>query len=234
MDNKELLSPVALKALKQKAIKVAKHAANKLGVNMSAAISLVKPSGTVSQVVDSSSGLHTRYAKFYIRRYRISAHDSLCKMIRSQGIKLIPEVGQETLPEDKVSTWVIEFPMKSPEGSVTRDQVTAIEQLEWYKNLATNWCEHNPSTTIYCRDEDWLEVGNWVYKNWDIVNGISFLPFDGGKYKLAPYEEISEEKYKKMMDKFKAIDYSQLSQFEKEDNTEGAKILACSGGLCEL
>lgn len=234
MDNKELLSPVALRALKQKAIKIARHAAQKMGVNMSSAITLVKPSGTVSQVVDSASGLHARYSKYYIRRYRISSHDPLCKMLKSQNVELIPEVGQENLPNDKVTTWVIEFPIKSPEDSITRNDLTAIDQLEWYKTIQINWCEHNPSTTIYVKDSEWLEVGNWVYKNWDIVNGISFLPYDGGKYKLAPYEEITKEKYKKLVEKFKKIDYSKLSDFEKEDNTEGAKILACQGGVCEL
>ena len=234
MDNKKLMSADALKALKQKALKVAKHASQKMGINMSAAVTLTKPSGTVSQVVDSASGLHTRYAPFYIRRYRISAQDPLCKMIRDQGIKLYPEVGQENLSEERVTTWVIEFPMKSPEGSVTREDLTALDQLEWYKNIQTNWCEHNASTTIYVAENDWLEVGNWVYKNWDIVNGISFLPYDGGKYKLAPYEQITEEKYNKMIKNFKPIDYSKLSGYETEDNTEGAKSLACAGGSCEI
>lgn len=234
MDNKELLSPVALKALKQKALKVAKHAAQKMGINMSVAVTLGKPSGTVSQLVDSASGVHARFSKYYIRRYRISAQDPLCKMMKAQGIKLLPENGQEDLSEDKVSTWVVEFPIKSPEGSITKDQMSAIDQLEWYKNIQTNWCEHNQSTTIYCGEDEWLKVGNWVYENWNIVNGISFLPRDGGHYKLAPYESITEEKYKKLIEKFKPIDYTKLSEFEKEDQTQGSKELACQGGVCEL
>ena len=234
MDNKELLTPTALKALKQKAIKVAKHASQKLNINMPAAITCVKPSGTVSQLVDSSSGIHPRYAEYYIRRYRISATDPLCKMLQSQGISLTPENGEEDLPKEQVKTWVISFPVKAPKGAITRHDLTAIEQLEWYKNVQTNWCEHNASMTCYVKDEEWFEVGNWVYKNWNIVNGISFLPHDGGKYKQAPYEEITEEQYKKLVAKFQKIDYSELSKFESEDNTEGAKSLACTGDRCEL
>lgn len=234
MDNKALLSEVALKALKAKVLKIAKHASSKMGINMPAATTCCKPSGSVSQLVNSSSGIHTRYSKYYIRRYRISTHDSLFKMIKNQAIKLLPEVGQEHLTENKVSTWIIEFPIKSPNNAIIRDNLNALEQLEWYKHVITNWCEHSVSCTIYVKEDEWLEVGNWVYKNWDIVNGLSFLPYDGGKYKLAPYEEITEEKYNKLIKEFKPIDYTQLSVFEKEDNTDGVKTFACNGDKCEL
>ena len=234
MDNKELLSEIALKTLKNKVLKIAKHASIKMGINMPSATTTIKPSGTVSQLVNSASGIHPRYSKFYIRRYRISIHDPLFKMIKKQGIKLLPESGQEDLPENKISTWIIEFPIKSPTMSIIRDNVSALDQLEWYKHIAQNWCEHNPSCTIYIKDSEWLEVGNWIYKNWNIVNGISFLPFDGGKYKLAPYEEINEDNYNKLIENFKLIDYTKLSDFEKEDNTEGTKTFTCSGNKCEL
>jgi ribonucleoside-diphosphate reductase alpha chain len=112
--------------------------------------------------------------------------------------------------------------------------MTALEQLEYYKRIQTYWCEMNASMTIYVKEEEWFEVGNWVYKNWDIVNGLSFLPYDGGIYKLAPYEEITEEQYKKMVENFPKIDYTKLSDFEKEDQTEGAKNYACTAGGCEL
>lgn len=234
MDNPELLTEEALKLLKAKAIKVARHASQKMGINMPTAITCTKPSGTVSQLVDSASGIHPRFSKFYIRRYRIAATDPLFKMMKDQGIKVSPENGQENLDEKDVSTWVVSFPIKAPENSIVKDEVTALQQLEWYKKIQTNWCEHNASMTVYVKDNEWFEVGNWVYKNWEIVNGLSFLPFDGGKYKQAPYEEISEDKYNKLVENLKKIDYSQLSMYETDDNTEGAKSYNCTGDRCEI
>ena len=234
MDNLKLLSDDVQKLLRQKALKVAKHAAQKLNINIPTAITCVKPSGTVSQLVDSSSGIHTRFAEFYIRRYRISSTDPLFKMIKDQGIKVNKENGQESLKDEDVSTWVLEFPIKSPKNSITRNKMTAIDQLEWYKRIQTNYCEHNASMTVYVKDSEWFEVGNWVYKNWDIISGISFLPYDGGHYKQAPYEEITESEYNKLLANFKHIDYTQLSKYELEDNTEGAKMYNCSGDKCEI
>jgi ribonucleoside-triphosphate reductase len=234
MDNPELLTPDVLKALKAKAIKIAKHASQKMNINMPAAITTVKPSGTVSQLVDSASGLHPRYSKYYIRRYRIAATDPLFKLIRHQGIEVSRENGQEDLAEENVNTWVISFPVKAPDTSVTRDKMNAIEQLEHYKKIQQYWCEHNGSMTVYVKDDEWFEVGNWVYKNWDFISGVSFLPYDGGKYKQAPYEEITEEKYNKLVEKFKPIEYHRLKEFEQEDNTEGAQTAACTSGVCEL
>ena len=234
MDNPSLLTVDALKAMKARAIKVAKKAAELLNINMPTAITCVKPEGTTSQLVNSSSGLHARYSAHYIRRYRIAAIDPLCKMLKDLKVPMNPEAGQEKLPESKINTWVVEFPIKSPKHSITRDKLTAIDQLEWYKKIQTNWCEHNASATIYCHENDWFNVGNWVYENWDIVCGVSFLPYSGGHYKLAPYEEISKEEYEKLIKEFPKIDYSLLSKYEMEDNTEGAKSLACSGDSCEL
>lgn len=234
LDNPKLLSPDVLKALKSRAIKIAKHAAGKLKINTPTAVTCVKPSGTVSQLVDSSSGIHPRYASYYIRRYRIASTDPLLKMIRDQGMNLSPENGQEKLPQDEVNTWVVSFPVKAPKGSLTRDKLTALDQLEWYKKVQTNWCEHNVSMTVYVKDSEWFEVGNWVYQNWDIVNGISFLPYDGGNYQQAPYEEITKEQYEKLLEKSLKIDYTQLSRYEQEDNTEGAKSYNCTGDRCEI
>lgn len=194
----------------------------------------VRSHNTVSQLVDSSSGIHPRYAKHYIRRYRIASTDPLFKMMKTQGFKFNKENGQEDLPESEVNTWVVGFPIKSPEGCVTRHDMTALDQLEWYKKIQTNWCEHNASMTCYVDDGEWFEVGNWVYKNWDIVNGISFLPKDNGKYKQAPYEEINEDKYLKLVENLPKVDYSKLSQFELEDSTEGGKTYSCVGDRCEL
>lgn len=231
MDNLDLINKDTLKALKSKAIKVARHAANKLGVNMSASITCVKPSGTVSQLVDSSSGLHTRYSDYYIRRYRISTTDPLFRMLKDQKVPMNPENGQN---EDSATTWVLDFPVKSPKGSITRNEMTALQQLEHYKLLQNYWCEHSASATIYVKDDEWFTVGNWVYENWDFINGISFLPHDGGKYLLAPYQDISKEKYDKLVDNFPKIDYSKLSSYELEDQTEGAQSIACSAGICEI
>jgi ribonucleoside-diphosphate reductase alpha chain len=231
MDNPKLLTPDVLKALKARANKVAKKAAEKLGANYSVAITCVKPEGTSSQLTYSGSGLHVWYAPYFIRRYRISSTDPLYKMLKSQNFKMNPENGQI---KDSANTWVIEFPMKAPEGSLTKKEVSALDQLEHYKKLQENWCEHNASCTVYIKDEEWFEVGNWVYKNWDIVNGLSFLQSDGGKYQQAPLEEITKEQYEKMIKDMAKIDYSKLSEFEKDDETQGSRELACIGGYCEL
>lgn len=234
MDNPSILTPDALKALRSRAIKVNKKAAEILDINPSTAITCVKPEGTSSQVVNSSSGLHPRYSEYYIRRYRIASIDPLCRLLQEQGVKLSPENKQEKLPESKVNTWVVSFPIKSPPKSITRDKLAALDQLEWYKKLKVNWCEHSPSCTIYVKNEEWFEVGNWVYKNWEVINGISFLPYDGGHYKQAPYEEITKEEYDKLIKEFPKIDYSKLTKYELEDNTEGSKSYACLGDKCDI
>lgn len=243
LDNPSLMTKDNLTALKKKAIKIAKKASKIMEVNCPVAITTGKPSGTVSQLVDCASGAHPRYSAHYIRRYRISSTDPLFTMLKAQGVPMSPEVGQRAVENDKpvknwseskVDTWVLDFPQKSPDNAVLRDHMTALQQLEHYKTVQTNWCEHNQSITIYVRDSEWFEVGNWVYKNWDIVNGASFLPYDGGRYELAPYEEVDKKTYDKLLKSFPEIDYSQLSSYEMEDNTEGAKSYACVGDKCEL
>lgn len=231
MDNPKVLTEDCLKALKARAIKVAAKASKTLGINVPVAITCVKPEGTSSQVAFSGSGLHTWYSEYFIRRYRISSYDPLFQMLKVQDFPMTPENGQT---EETANTWVISFPMKAPKGVVTKDKMTALEQLEWYKKVQMNWCEHNASASIYVKDDEWFDVGNWVYKNWDIVNGLSFFPVDGGKYEQAPLEEITKEQYDKLSKAMKPIDYTQLQFFEENDNTEGAKSLACAGGACEL
>ena len=218
MDNPSIMNKEALKALKSRVIRISRKASTLLGVNMPAATTCVKPSGTVSQLVDSASGVHPRWSDYYIRRYRIAARDPLFKMLKDQGVHCKPENGQKA---KDASTWVLSFPVKAPEGCTKRSDVTALEQLKHYKNLQHNWCEHNASMTVYVRDEEWFEVGNWVYKNWDIINGVSFLPYDSGRYKQAPYEEIDRRTYESFIKKVPVIDYSQLSKYEMEDNTQG-------------
>jgi len=231
MDNPSVLTSEALTALKSRVLRISRKAAKVLGINVPVATTCVKPSGTVSQLVDSASGVHPRYSEYYIRRYRISSRDPLFKMMKDNGIKANPEVGQS---KKGATTWVLEFPVKSPEGCLTRKDVTALDQLKHYKNLQHNWCEHNASMTVYVREDEWFEVGNWVYQNWDIINGVSFLPYDGGKYELAPYEEIDHRTYERLIKKLPRIDYKQLSQYEMEDNTQGKAEYACVGDKCEI
>jgi ribonucleoside-triphosphate reductase len=261
MDNPKLMSEEKLEILKKYAIKEAKKATTALGINMSVAITTGKPSGTVSQLVDAASGCHPRYADYYWRRYRISGTDPVFRLLRDQGLKFTPENGQGPeaveaerkalvekfgrtkaeakilIPdwdESQVNTWVCAFPVKAPRGAITRTKVTAIEQLEWYLKVRRSWAEHNQSVTIYVKEDEWLKVGAWVYDHFDDIVGVSFLPFDGGNYKQAPYEEITKEQYEKALAAFPKLDYGQLSKYEAEDFTQGAQTLACVGGACEI
>jgi len=220
-----------LKNLRETAIEVNKEYAKRFGINESVAITAIKPSGSVSSLVDASSGMHPRYAKYYIRRVRIASTDSLLKMLQDQGFPVFPDVGQN--PET-CTTYVLEFPMKAPEGSVTRNDLTAIQQLEYWKMLKVNYTEHNPSVTILVSSNEWIEVANWVYNNWDIIGGVSFLPREEHNYILAPYEEITEEKYNEMLQTLPQVDFSQILLYEQEDETEGHRELACVSGVCEL
>ena len=231
MDNPTLMNCEALKALKSRVLRISRKASSILGTKMPAATTCVKPSGTVSQLVDSASGVHPRWSQYYIRRYRIAARDPLFQLMKEKGIPCHPENGQT---KKNASTWVLEFPIKSPKGCVLRKDVSALSQLKHYKNLQHNWCEHNASMTVYVRDDEWFEVGNWVYKNWDIINGVSFLPYDGGHYKLAPYEEIDRRTYESFIKKVPLIDYSELTKYELEDNTQGKQELACNGDKCDI
>ncbi len=224
-------SAEVLQKLKAASIKFNKEYAKRFGINPATAITNVKPSGTVSQIVDSASGLHPRYAPYYIRRIRIAASDPLFKLMRDQGVPYHPEVGQS--PEN-ANTWVLEFPVKSPEGAICRNDITAIEQLEYWKTVKMYYSEHNPSVTIYVADDEWVEVGNWVYKNWDLVGGIAFLPKSNHVYQLAPYEEIDEATYNRLSADFPKIDFSLITVYEKDDATEQKQILACSGNGCEI
>jgi ribonucleoside-triphosphate reductase len=231
MDNPSVLTSEALAALKSRVLRISRKASAIMGTKMPAATTCVKPSGTVSQLVDSASGVHPRYSKYYIRRYRIAARDPLFTMMKEAGIKCNPENGQ-TIKD--ASTWVLEFPVKSPKGCITRKDVTALDQLKHYKNLQHNWCEHNASMTVYVRDDEWFEVGNWVYQNWEIINGVSFLPYSGGKYKLAPYEEIDHRTYERLIKTLPLINYALLSDYENQDNTQGKAEYACVGDKCEI
>ncbi|MBU1557434.1 ribonucleoside-triphosphate reductase [Patescibacteria group bacterium] len=224
-------NPILLNKLRSEIIKTNQEYSKKFGVKESTCTTCVKPSGTVSQLVDSSSGMHPRHAEYYIRRIRISSTDSLFKMMKDQGVPYHPEVGQS---KDSANTYVLEFPVKSPAKSIYKNDLTSLEQLEHWKEVKINYTEHNPSVTISVGEDEWIEVGNWVYKNWEIVGGLSFLPRSNHVYKLAPYEEIDKKTYDEMVEKFGEIDFSKIVTYEKDDETEGSKELACVSGLCEL
>lgn len=223
-----------LKDLRKFAHETAFAMADFMGISRPKQITLTKPSGTVSQLVNSSSGIHPRYADYYIRRVRVTAKDPIATLLSNAGVPYNPEVGQSV--EDP-STLVFDFPMKSPRGSVNRHMWTALEQLEYWKMFNECWADGNPSVTIYVAEEEWVEVGAWVYKNWDSVCGLSFLPKDNGVYQLAPYEEVDYDTYHEMLKPWKNINLDfgeELSLLEKEDTTEGAKAYACTGSSCEL
>lgn len=205
--------------------------AKRFGINPSTCVTCVKPSGTVSQLVDAASGAHPRYASNYIRRIRISATDPLFQMMKDQGYPYHPEVGQSV---ENATTYVLEFPVEAPSGSITRRDITAIQQLEYWKQLKENYTEHNPSTTIYVGENEWLDVGYWVYKNWDIIGGLSFLPRDDSVYRLAPFEEISKERCNELKDDLPRVNFAELMFYEEDDNTSGAKTYACVGDSCDV
>jgi hypothetical protein len=230
-DSKEARNATTLSTLRDYAIKINKRYAKKLGINPSTSITTVKPSGTVSQLVNASSGMHPRHAPHYIRRVRISASDPLFLMMKAQGMPYQPEVGQTM---EMANTFVFEFPIKSPRGSVTGDDMTALDHLEYWKMVKQNYTEHNPSITVSVAEDEWLRVGSWVWDNWEIVGGLSFLPKSNHVYQLAPYETITKEKYDELLEAMPELDFEVLSQYEYEDNTEGAKTLACAGSTCEI
>ena len=218
-----------IKAMKQVAIDTNQEYAAILGIPQSVAITCVKPSGTVSQLVDASSGIHARHNNYYIRTVRADNNDPLTQFLKSEGIPNEPDVTKPTY------TTVFSFPVKAPDNAITRKNVSAVEQLVLWKIYAEHWCEHKPSVTVSVKEEEWMEVGAWVYRNFDIVSGISFLPYDDHVYQQAPYQDCTEEDYTAMlMDTPKSIDFQKLSDYEKEDHTNGNKELACSAGVCEV
>jgi ribonucleoside-triphosphate reductase (thioredoxin) len=215
--------------LKQVAVDTNKVWAEILGIPVAAAISCVKPSGTVSQLVDSASGIHARHSPFYIRTVRGDNKDPLTQFMIDQGIPNEPDAFK---PDQ---TTVFSFPQKAPVGATCTADMTAIEQLEMWLMYQRNWCEHKPSVTINVKGEEWLEVGAFVYKHFDEMSGVSFLPFNEHTYQQAPYQDCDEETYQEMLDKMpKRIDWSKLSEYENEDNTSGSQTLACSGDSCEI
>ena len=236
MDNKFLNGkghfhtlPIILQEFKNEAIKTNAEFAKKIGINQSVAITCVKPSGTVSQLVDAASGIHARHNPYYIRTVRGDKKDPLTKMMKDNGFPLEDDIMNPS------HTSVFSFPMKVNGTSVFRTDMTAIKQLELWKIYQDNWCEHKPSVTISVKESEWLEVGAWVYKNFEDMSGVSFLPFTEHTYKQAPYQDCQKEEYETLLEKMpKEVNWKDLSKYEKSDMTIASQELACSAGNCEI
>jgi ribonucleoside-diphosphate reductase alpha chain len=229
-------SPIAQDAevkaqLRQIAVDVNRQTAAALGINQSAAITCVKPSGNSSQLLDCSSGLHARWAPYYVRNVRVASHSPLYKVLRDASVPMDPENGQTP---DNANTWVIHFPVKAPEGSITRQDRSAIQQCEFWLQNKLHWTEHNPSCTITYRPDEALDVMKWVWEHRDQIGGLSFLPAFDAKYDNMPYVEITREEYEQRVAAFPEIDFSKVYRYEEEDLTNAAQELACSSGYCEI
>ena len=228
--SKTVDSPRWLEEMKQVAVDTNLKYANAIGIPQSTAITCVKPSGTVSQLVDAASGIHARHNDYYIRTVRGDNKDPLTQFLKEQGVYSEADVMK---PD---STTVFSFAMKAPDGAVTRDAMTAIEQLELWKTYALHWCEHKPSVTITVKEHEWMDVGAWVYENFDVASGVSFLPHSDHTYQQAPYQDIEADDYAEwqLARGSLEIDWAALSAYEKEDNTSGSRELACTAGVCEV
>jgi len=233
MDNKKMSEdknlPMRLQALKNSAVTMNEGWAANLGIKQSVAITCVKPSGTVSQLVDSASGIHARHSEYYIRTIRADKKDPLAQLMVDQGVYHEDDI---TKPEH---TYVFYFPIQSPKDSLTRKDLTALQHLEIWRVYQDHWCEHKPSATISVRENEWLDVGSWVWNNFDKISGVSFLPYADHSYQQAPYQEITKKEYKEWLKKTtNKVDWSLLMDYEKEDMTENTKELACTAGACEI
>jgi ribonucleoside-triphosphate reductase len=220
-----------LEDLKRVAVATNKEFAQILGIPASTAVTCVKPSGNSAQLFNVSSGMHPRYAQYYIRRIRIGAYTPIAKLLNAAGVPSFPEVGQSS---ESATVLVYEFPVAAPDGAPTRHDLTALEQLDNWLDWKQHFTEHNPSVSIYVDDHEWPAVGAWVYDHFDAIGGLSFIPRDGGMYELAPYEEIDKAEYNKRLKALPKVDFSKLSNYEKEDTTEINRDYACQGDKCEV
>jgi len=227
MDNEGLAD--TLEYLKDVAVSTNAEWADRLGIPVATAISCVKPSGTVSQLVDSASGIHARHSPYYIRTVRGDNKDPLTQFMIDQGI---PSEADVMKPDQ---TTVFSFPMKSPDGAIHTADMTALEQLEMWLMYQRHWCEHKPSVTINVKADEWFEVGAFVYKHFDEMSGVSFLPFNEHTYQQAPYQDVDITTYRNLKSLMPlSIDWTKLSSYEVEDNTSGMQTMACTGDVCEM
>jgi ribonucleoside-diphosphate reductase alpha chain len=222
--------PSLLAELKDHAVAVNKEWSSKLGINQATAVTCVKPSGTVSQLVNASSGIHTRFSHYYIRTVRADKKDPLAQFMKDSGF---PVEDDKMRPD---SVFVFSFPMESPKDAIVSDSLNAIQQLEIWKTYQIYWCEHKPSVTIQVKEYEWPEVQAWVWNNFDEISGVSFLPFDDHVYEQAPYQPINQEQYADFLAKVPTeIDWSGLRSYETAETTTGGdRDFACVGGSCEI
>ena len=230
MDNKitAFPGPDFLEEMRDVARKTNEEWAEKLKIYPSAAITCIKPSGTVSQLCDSASGIHTRHSDYYIRTVRGDNKDPITQLMKDQGVPNEPDV----MKPDQ--TTVFSFPIKSPESSIKRNDWDAFEQLDQWLIYQEHWCEHKPSVTISVKEDEWTAVGAWVHDNFDSISGISFLPHSDHVYQQAPYQECTKEEYQELLNKMPEINWSKLSKYEKEDYTTSSQELACTANSCEI
>lgn len=214
--------------LKQASIKENEKWAKEFGINTSAAITCIKPSGTVSLLNGTSAGLHPWYDEYYIRSVRGNNVEPMTQFMKDAGIPNEPDL------QHKNTQTVFYFPAKAPEGAITRRDLNALEHLEYWRVFRENWCEHNPSITIQIKDHEWLEVADWVYKHFDDIGGISFLPYDSGSYKQAPFQVCDKETYERLTEQLPEMDWNQLKYYERYDSMDSSRELACSGDSCDI
>ncbi len=225
MDGKTFLKDT-LTSLKELTVETNKEWAEKIGINPSVSITTVKPSGTVSQLVDSASGIHTRHSQYYVRTVRADSKDPLALFLKEKGVPYEVDV-------TNVSNLVFSFPIAAPSGCITRTDRTAIETLDHYLLFKHYWCEHNPSITVYVKENEWLDVGAWVYKNLDDIGGVSFLPHNDHVYQQAPYQDLDQYTYHKLASEFPTINWEEFDSYEVDDANMNMHELSCVSGACE-
>ena len=231
MDSPAAQDPDIQRRLKEVAIETNRAYAAELGINQSASVSCVKPSGNSSQLLNCASGLHARWAPYYIRNVRVASHSPIYKVLRDAGVPMDPENGQTP---DNANTWVIHFVVKSPDGAITRNSRTAIKQCEYWLQNKLNWTEHNPSVTITYRPEEVMDVMKWIWEHRGQLGGMAFLPSFDAQYAQLPYIEIDKEEYEKRAAAFPKVDFAKIFRYEHEDLTQAAMELACMSGSCEI
>jgi ribonucleoside-diphosphate reductase alpha chain len=230
MDCPTVHDPAVMRTLREVATETNRVIAEKLGINQSAAITTVKPSGNSSQLLNCSSGLHARWAPYYERNVRVAATSPIFKVLRDAGVPMDPENGQN---RDDANTWVIHFPMKSPDGAMTRKDRGAIEQCNYWLHNKVNWTDHNPSVTITYKPDEVMDLTKWIWEHRDLIGGMAFLPSFDAQYAQLPYIEMGKEEYERRVADFPAIDFSKIWRYESQDLTTAAQELACLAGQCE-
>lgn len=231
MDSPVVRRESVQRLLRDHAIEVNEEYAKKLGINKAASVTCVKPSGNSSTLLNTASGLHPRWSKYYIRNVRVSAHSPLFHVMKDAGVPMNPENGQA---ESTATTWVVHFPIKSPDGAIVKDDLTALQKCNYWLRVKNNWTTHNPSVTITYKQDEILDIALWVWRNQDVIGGMAFLPHSDANYEQMPYQEITGEEYEKLNAEFPSIDFSKLHRYESEDMTTAAQELACMSGACEF